>query len=204
MAKKSDETSGPLSGLTGAVIRYGTGRSENAEASLLTERGYRLVSTTTDPKTGTTTYVFGKGRDEPEIEGGSRFIDITIDRETGTKKYALRKLPKFVRKLTKKRDAEGAKPGECFRVNLVYSPEYVATPRPSASGTYVKKKNRLYIPKVTAKSKGDLTMLFDSDLAETDATEMFHAVADYFRACGGLGLAVRFEDQKPNKPPRRL
>jgi hypothetical protein len=40
------------------------------------------------------------------------------------------------------------------------------------------------------------SIAFDSELSEDQIRTAFQALADYFRACGGIGLAVEFERQE--------
>jgi hypothetical protein len=39
-------------------------------------------------------------------------------------------------------------------------------------------------------------IVFDSDLSESEIKAAFQAIADYYRACGGTGLEVKFEQEE--------
>lgn len=52
------------------------------------------------------------------------------------------------------------------------------------------------VPVTTMPEASDFAIIFDPELSEDQAAEIFLALADYFRACGGTGLAARFEYQK--------
>jgi cold shock CspA family protein len=43
----------------------------------------------------------------------------------------------------------------------------------------------------------EFTISFDPDLSETQIRNAFKALADYYRACGGIGLQVKFEYERP-------
>jgi cold shock protein len=48
----------------------------------------------------------------------------------------------------------------------------------------------------TAIPAEDLTIIFDSGLTDGEVKASFEALADYFRACGGVGLSIEFERQE--------
>jgi hypothetical protein len=43
---------------------------------------------------------------------------------------------------------------------------------------------------------GSFEIEFDSDLSEQQVRGAFAALAEYYRACGGIGLSVEFESQE--------
>jgi CspA family cold shock protein len=64
----------------------------------------------------------------------------------------------------------------------------VSTEHKATVGPRRRKRTEEFIP--------DFTIIFDSELSDDEVKAVFEALADYYRACGGLGLKAKFDLQK--------